>query len=99
MHHLKAWATVARRALIMESDRAAEPPTTRRIARHFARARRREVRRGLVLCEIRRHPRACDGNAGGPAAALAQRTVARLDHRRIRHAAARHLGTNAPRSV
>src|SRR5262249_50078762 len=35
---------------------AAEPPTARRAARHLARARRGEVRRGFLLREVRRYP-------------------------------------------
>src|SRR5262245_46589946 len=51
---------------------AAEPPTPRRAARHLARARRGEIRRGFLLREVRRYPCAGDGDARGPTAALAQ---------------------------
>src|SRR3954470_13696990 len=51
---------------------AAEPPTARPAARRIARARRGEIRRGLVLREVRRYPRAGDRDLGRPAAALAQ---------------------------
>ena len=71
----------------------------RRAARRFAGARRGEICRGLLLREIRRHPCAGDRDAGRPAAALAQGPGARLGHRRIRHAAARHARAHAPRGL
>ena len=78
-----------------ESNDAAEPPTARRTAPGIAGARRGEIRRGLVLREIRRDPRAGHRHPGRPPAAVAQGPRPRLDHRRIRHAAARHA-RNAP---
>ena len=96
--HLKGLPVSRSKACVGE-EHAAEPPTARRAARHLARARRGEIRRGFLLREVRRHPRAGDGDAGGPAAALAQGPGARLGHGRIRHAAARHLGAHAPRGI
>src|SRR5262245_22521322 len=78
---------------------AAEPPTARRAARHLARARRGEIRRGFLLREVRRYPCAGDGDARGPATPLAQGPGARLGHGGIRHAAARHLRAHAARGI
>ena len=50
---------------------AAEPPTARRIAPRFARARRGEIRGRLMFRKVRRHARAGHGDArGSPAAWL-----------------------------
>ena len=75
-------------------DRAAANPT------RFAPSpsnRGRQIRRRLVLGEVRRHPCAVHRLGGGPRPALAQRPGARLDHRRIRHAAALDPYAHRPR--
>src|SRR5580704_10267049 len=82
-----------------ESTYAAEPPTARRTAPGFAGTRRGEIRRRLVFREIRRDPCAGHRHAGRPPAALAQGPGPRLDHCRIRHAAARYARTHAARGL
>jgi hypothetical protein len=64
-HALKpAGIARAARARLTGDRYAAQPPTARRAARRVARARRGEIRRGLVLREVRRHPCAGDRDAG-----------------------------------
>src|SRR4051812_1928720 len=69
--------SIANHRFAVWSPHAAKPPTTRRAARRLARPRRGQIRRGLLLREVRRHPRAGDGDLGRPPAAVAERSGAR----------------------
>src|SRR5271165_3885759 len=85
------WCAAKQSQLYKGLADAAEPPTSRRIARRLARARRGEIRRRLLFREIWRHPRVGDRQPRGTPAALAEGARPRLGYRRIRHVAARHL--------
>src|SRR5262245_65409755 len=94
MAPLAAFACPAYKARLAGRTRhyAAKPPTAGRVARCFARTWRGEIRRRLVLCEIRRHSCAGDRDSRREAAAVAQGPGPRLDSGGIRHVAGRHLG-------